>query len=152
MSLKEQPEFPALAELAKRGLLAPDAWSCKRAQISLKSTIDVPMLGTIIEQNDDGLQWSHNTVWNKRYMKPRPGSPCQNCGQLRVSYHNETRPENQPSSKQAAAFSAANIYFSASQLFLPQTRVFHLMYFRIVAHFFTSSFTFPGKIYLSFKI
>ena len=126
LPLKEQPEFPALAELAKRGLLAPDAWSCKRAQISLKATIDVPMLGTIIEQNGDGLleqshmpvgwplhidgavrqscahrdttlqeldnllgeydlkrdlveinrkapQWSHNTVWNKRYMEPRPG-------------------------------------------------------------------------------
>ena len=51
LPLKEQPEFPALAELAKRGLLAPDTWNCKRAQISLKATIDVPMLGTIIEQN-----------------------------------------------------------------------------------------------------
>ena len=55
LPLKEQPEFPALAELAKRGLLAPDTWSCKRTQISLKVTIDVPMLGTIIEQNGDGL-------------------------------------------------------------------------------------------------
>ena len=121
---------PALAELAKRGLLAPDAWSCKRAHISLKATIDVPMLGTIIEQNGDGLleqshmpvgwplhidgavrqncahrdttlqeldsllgeydlkrdlveinrkapQWSHNTVWNKRYMEPKPGYALQ---------------------------------------------------------------------------
>ena len=118
--------FPALAELAKRGLLAPDTWNCKRAQISLKATIDVPMLGTIIEQNGDGLleqshmpvgwplhidgavrqncahrdatlqelddllgeydlkrdlveinhkapQWSHNAVWNKKYMEPKPG-------------------------------------------------------------------------------
>ena len=126
LPLKEQPEFPALAELAKRGLLAPDTWSCKRTQISLKVTIDVPMLGTIIEQNGDGLleqshmpvgwplhidgavrqncahrgttlqeldnllgeydlkrdlveinrkapQWSHNAVWNKKYMEPRPG-------------------------------------------------------------------------------
>ena len=55
MPLREQPEFPALAELAKRGLLAPDTWNCKRAQISLKDSIDVPMLGTIIEQNGDGL-------------------------------------------------------------------------------------------------
>ena len=30
LPLKEQPEFPALAELAKRGLLAPDTWNCKR--------------------------------------------------------------------------------------------------------------------------
>ena len=63
LPLKEQPEFPALAELAKRGLLAPDTWSCKRAQISLKATIDVPMLGTIIEQNGDGLlEQSHMPV------------------------------------------------------------------------------------------
>ena len=26
---------------ASRGLLAPDAWKCKRAQVSLKATIDV---------------------------------------------------------------------------------------------------------------
>ena len=130
LPLKEQPEFPALAELAKRGLLAPDTWSCKRTQISLKVTIDVPMLGTIIEQNGDGLleqshmpvgwplhidgavrqncahrgttlqeldnllgeydlkrdlveinrkapQWSHNAVWNKKYMEPRPGFTLQ---------------------------------------------------------------------------
>ena len=63
LPLKEQPEFPALAELAKRGLLAPDTWSCKRTQISLKVTIDVPMLGTIIEQNGDGLlEQSHMAV------------------------------------------------------------------------------------------
>ena len=130
LPLREQPEFPALAELAKRGLLAPDTWNCKRAQISLKASIDVPMLGTIIEQNGDGLleqshmpvgwplhidgavrqscahrdttlqelddllgeydlkrdlveinrkapQWSHNAVWNKRYMEPRPGFALQ---------------------------------------------------------------------------
>ena len=130
LPLREQPEFPALAELAKRGLLAPDTWNCKRAQISLKASIDVPMLGTIVEQNGDGLleqshmpvgwplhidgavrqscahrdttlqelddllgeydlkrdlveinrkapQWSHNAVWNKRYMEPKPGFALQ---------------------------------------------------------------------------
>ena len=124
--MKDQPEFPALALLASRGLLAPDAWKCKRAQVSLKATIDVPMLGTIIEQNGDGLledshmpvgwplhidgavrqccihrsatlqelddmlreydmkrdsveinhnapQWSHNAVWNRKYMEPKTG-------------------------------------------------------------------------------
>ena len=124
--MKDQPEFPALALLAARGLLAPDTWKCKRAQVSLKATIDVPMLGTIIEQNGDGLledshmpvgwplhidgavrqccihrsathqelddmlkeydmkrdsveinhdapQWSHNAVWNRRYMEPKTG-------------------------------------------------------------------------------
>ena len=51
----DQPEFPSLELLAARGLLAPDTWKCKRAQVSLKATIDVPMLGTIIEQNGDGF-------------------------------------------------------------------------------------------------
>ena len=116
--------------LATRGLLAPDTWKCKRAQVSLKATIDVPMLGTIIEQNGDGLledshmpvgwplhidgavrqccihrsasqqelddmlkeydmkrdsveinhdapQWSHNAVWNRRYMEPKTGYTLQ---------------------------------------------------------------------------
>ena len=116
----------ALALLAARGLLAPDTWKCKRAQVSLKAIIDVPMLRTIIEQNGDGLledshmpvgwplhidgavrqccihrsstqqelddmlkeydmkrdsveinydapQWSHNAVWNRRYMEPKRG-------------------------------------------------------------------------------
>ena len=55
LPMKDYPEFPALALLTSRGLLAPDAWKCKRAQVSLKATINVPMPGTIIEQNGDGL-------------------------------------------------------------------------------------------------
>ena len=51
----DQPQFSSLELLAGRGLLAPDTWKCKRAQVSLKATIDVPMLGTIREQNSDGL-------------------------------------------------------------------------------------------------
>ena len=62
MPQREQPDFPALALLAERGLLAPDAWNCKRAQVSLKATIDVPMLGTIIEDNGDGLDDSHMPI------------------------------------------------------------------------------------------
>ena len=46
---------PHLVRRHRGALLAPDAWKCKRAQVSLKATIDVPMLGTIIEQNGDGL-------------------------------------------------------------------------------------------------
>ena len=53
--LREQPNFPALKELAQRGMLAPETWNCKRAQINLKASIDVPMLGRVIEQNGDGL-------------------------------------------------------------------------------------------------
>ena len=49
--LREQPAFPA--ELARRGMLAPETRNCKRALISLKA--DVPMLGTVIEQNGDGF-------------------------------------------------------------------------------------------------
>ena len=47
--------LPTVALLASCGLLAPDAWKCKRAQVSLKATIDAPMLGTITEHNGDGL-------------------------------------------------------------------------------------------------
>ena len=53
--ISDQPSFPAVAELAKRGLLSPETWQCNRPRISLKTSIDVPMLGDIIEQNGDGL-------------------------------------------------------------------------------------------------
>lgn len=50
-------------ELAKRGLLAAETCHCKRAQISLKTSIDVPRLGTVIKQNGDGLlEESHMPV------------------------------------------------------------------------------------------
>ena len=49
--ISDQPSFPAVAELAKRGLLSPETWQCNRPRISLKTLIDVPMLGDIIEQN-----------------------------------------------------------------------------------------------------
>ena len=35
LPMKDQPEFPALALLAARGLLAPDTWKCKRAHVKL---------------------------------------------------------------------------------------------------------------------
>ena len=53
--LREQPNFGALDEIAARGLLAAKTWQCNRSHISLKATIDVPLLGTVIEQNGDGL-------------------------------------------------------------------------------------------------
>ena len=69
--MKDQPEFPSLELLAARGLLAPDTWKCKRAQVSLKATIDVPMLGTIIEQNGDGLlEDSHMPVGWPLHIEP----------------------------------------------------------------------------------
>jgi hypothetical protein len=61
--ISDQPSFPAVAELAKRGLLSPETWQCNRPRISLKTSIDVPMLGDIIEQNGDGLlEESHMPV------------------------------------------------------------------------------------------
>ena len=47
LPMQDQPEFPTLAFLAARCLLAPDTWKCKRAQVSLKATIDVPLLGIL---------------------------------------------------------------------------------------------------------
>ena len=52
--LRDQPNFAALNEIAARGLLAFEAWQCNRSHISLKATIDVPLLGTVIEQNGGG--------------------------------------------------------------------------------------------------
>ena len=60
----DQPRFQSLELLAGRGLLAPDTWKCKRAQVSLKATIDVPMLGTIIEENGDGLWKIPTCLWD----------------------------------------------------------------------------------------
>ena len=47
------------AELWLRGRIeavfqAPETWHCNRPHINLKTTIDVPLLGTVIEQNGDG--------------------------------------------------------------------------------------------------
>ena len=131
---EELPHFPALAMLAERGLLAGDTWNSKREQVNFKATIDVPMLGSIIENNGDALdeshmpigwplsidgavrqfcghktatvqeldnmlkeydmkrnsveinrrasQWSHNSVWNRKYMEPI------NCHNLRQMWKN----------------------------------------------------------------
>ena len=63
LPLRDQPDFPALTELAKRGLLSAETWHCNRPRVSLKTSIDVPMLGTVIEQNGDGLlEESHMPV------------------------------------------------------------------------------------------
>ena len=54
LPITDYPKFEAIAEVAKRGLLAPETWHCNRPYINLKTTIDVPLLGTVIEQNGDG--------------------------------------------------------------------------------------------------
>ena len=67
LPLKEQPEFPTLALLASRGLLAPDAWKCKRAQVSLKATIDVPMLVQSSNKMAMGFWKIPTCQWDGRY-------------------------------------------------------------------------------------
>ena len=62
MPQDELPCFPGLTHLAENGFLAPDAWNCKKLHVSLKVTTDVPMLGTIIENNGDSLDDSHMPV------------------------------------------------------------------------------------------
>ena len=57
----------AITELAKRGLLSPETWQCNRPRISLKTSIDVPMLGDIIEQNGDGLLEESHMQLDGRY-------------------------------------------------------------------------------------
>ena len=125
----EMPHFPAVEKLAAKGLLAVETWNNKRAMINFKATIEVPMLGTMIESCGDTLEeshmplgwpmsidgavrqfcmhkrdtiqelnnmlaefnlqrssveinrnttlWSHNSVWNKKYMDPLPGYTLQ---------------------------------------------------------------------------
>ena len=63
--ISDHPFFAAVTELAKRGLLSPETWQCNRPRVSLKISIDVPMLADIIEQNGDGLlEESHMPVGN----------------------------------------------------------------------------------------
>ena len=54
MPLSNHPKFEAPAENCQAWLLAPETWHCNRPKINLKTTIDVPLLGTVVEQNGDG--------------------------------------------------------------------------------------------------
>ena len=126
---QQMPQFPAVEKLAAKGLLAVETWNNKRAMINFKATIEVPMLGTMIESCGDTLDeshmplgwpmsidgavrqfcmhkrdtiqqlnnmlaefnlqrssveinqstalWSHNSVWNRKYMDPLPGYTLQ---------------------------------------------------------------------------
>ena len=70
--MKDQPEFPALALLASRGLLAPDAWKCKRAQVSLKATIDIPMLAQSSNKIVMGFWKIPTCQWDGHYTSMVP--------------------------------------------------------------------------------
>ena len=56
---EQMPHFPAVEKLAANGLLAVETWNNKRAMINFKATIEVPMLGTMIESCGDTLDESH---------------------------------------------------------------------------------------------
>ena len=74
LPLKEQPEFPALAEAR---LARPGHVELQASTNQPEGTIDVPMLGTIIEQNGDGLlEQSHMPVGWPLHID---GAVRQNC-------------------------------------------------------------------------
>ena len=118
------PHFPTLEKLAANGFLSVETWNNKRAMLNFKATVEIPILGTMIESCGDTLDeshmalgwplsidgavrqfcmhkratieelndmlaefnlqrssveinrnttlWSHNSVWNKKYMDPYP--------------------------------------------------------------------------------
>ena len=128
------PTSQAVEHLAAQGLLAVETWNNKRAMINFKATVEVPILGTIIESCGDTLEeshmllgwsisvdgavrqfcmhkrdtiqeldkmltefnlqrssveinrntplWSHNSVWNKKYMDPIWDTLCNSCGMM----------------------------------------------------------------------
>jgi len=66
--MKDQPEFPALALLVSRGCSHQMHGNANERRLASKATIDVPIPGTIIEQNgDELLEDSHMPVrWRLR--------------------------------------------------------------------------------------
>ena len=56
---EQLPQFPAVERLAEKGLLAVDTWNSKREIVNFKATIEIPMLGSIIENSGDALDESH---------------------------------------------------------------------------------------------
>ena len=129
MPQEQMPHFPALEKLAANGFLSVESWNNQRAMLNFKATVEIPMLGTMIESCGDTLDeshmplgwplsidgavrqfcmhkratieelndmlaefnlqrssveinrnttlWSHNSVWNKKYMDPYPGYTLQ---------------------------------------------------------------------------
>ena len=59
MPQEQMPHFPALEKLAANGFLAVETWNNKRAMLNFKATVEVPMLGTMIESCGDTLDESH---------------------------------------------------------------------------------------------
>ena len=59
MPQEQMPHFPALEKLAANGFLAVETWNNKRAVLNFKATVEIPMLGTMIESYGDTLDESH---------------------------------------------------------------------------------------------
>ena len=59
MPQEQMPDFPALAKLAANGFLAVETWNNKRAILNFKATVEIPMLGTMIENYGDTLEEAH---------------------------------------------------------------------------------------------
>ena len=59
MPQEQMPDFPALEKLAANGFLAVETWNNKRAVLNFKATVEIPMLGTMIESCGDTLDESH---------------------------------------------------------------------------------------------
>ena len=59
MPQEQMPHFPALEKLAAKGFLSVETWNNKRAMLNFKATVEVPMLGTMIESCGDTLDESH---------------------------------------------------------------------------------------------
>ena len=59
MPQEQMPHFPALEKLAANGFLAVETWNNKRAILNFKATVEIPMLGTMIESHGDTLEESH---------------------------------------------------------------------------------------------
>ena len=59
MPQEQMPDFPALAKLAANGFLSVETWNNKRAILNFKATVEIPMLGTMIENYGDTLEEAH---------------------------------------------------------------------------------------------
>ena len=59
---EQLPQFPAVERLAETGLLAVDTWNSKREIVNFKATIEIPMLGSTIENSGDVLHESHMSL------------------------------------------------------------------------------------------
>ena len=59
MPQEQMSYFPALEKLAANGFLAVETWNNKRAVLNFKATVEIPMLGTMIESCGDTLDESH---------------------------------------------------------------------------------------------